>query len=238
MPAAEDERTGAVEAVEQAQAVRREGAASQSGTKNRSTRSCAQTIAVRRPIGNASVSGSAGIRPRNSRPPTTPATRSSELPERARVEQRDRRCRDRDRRLDRPARQRSRHRDHGRQDDRGGGELEAVHPAGTGEVDVACPERERREDDGGGQREPEPRREATELAGAVDADRDPDLARRGAGQDARERDELSELLLADPLPARDVLVVEVADVGDRAAERRQPEPECGAKDLAGGALLA
>ena len=86
----------------------------------------------------------------------------------------------------------------------------------------------------GGQREPEPCGEATELAGAVDADRDPDLARRWAGQDARERDELSELLLADPLPARDVLVVEVADVGDRAAERRQPESECGAKDLAGG----
>ena len=120
------------------------------------------------------------------------------------------------------------------QDDGGGGELEAVHPAGAGEVDVARPERERREDDRGGQREPEPGGEATELAGAVDADRDPDLARRGAGQDVRERDELSELLLADPLPARDVLVVEVADVGDRAAEGRQPESECGAKDLAGG----
>ena len=41
-------------------------------------------------------------------------------------------------------------------------------------------------------------------------------------------------LLADPLPARDVLVVEVPDVGDGAAEGRQPESECGAKDLAGG----
>ena len=112
-----------------------------------------------------------------------------------------------------------------------------MHPAGAGEVDVASPERERREDDGGGQREPDPRGEAAELAGAVDADRDPDLARRGAGQDVRERDELSELLRADPLPARDVLVVEVADVGDRAAEGRQPEAECGAKDLAGGSLL-
>ena len=108
-----------------------------------------------------------------------------------------------------------------------------MHPAGTGEVEIARPQRQRGEDDGGGQREAEPCGEATELAGAVHADRDPDLARRGAGQDAGERDELSELLLADPLPACDVLVVEVADMGDRAAEGRQPESECGAKDLAG-----
>ena len=87
---------------------------------------------------------------------------------------------------------------------------------------------------GGGQREPEPRGETTELAGPVDADGDPDLARRRAGQDARQGDELAELLLTDPPPTRDVLVVEVPDVGDRAAERRQPESQCGAKDLAGG----
>jgi hypothetical protein len=41
---------------------------------NRSTRSCAHTIAVRRPIGNTSVMGSACIPPRNSKPPTRPAT--------------------------------------------------------------------------------------------------------------------------------------------------------------------
>jgi hypothetical protein len=108
-----------------------------------------------------------------------------------------------------------------------------VHPTGAREVEIARPERQRGEDDRGGKREPQPRGEATELAGAVDADRDPDLARRWAGQDARQRDELSELLLADPLPARDVLVVEVPDVGDGASEGRQPESECGAKDLAG-----
>ena len=108
-----------------------------------------------------------------------------------------------------------------------------MYPAGIGEVEIACPQRQRGEGDGGGQREAEPCRQATELAGAVHTDRDPDLARRGAGQDAGERDELSELLLADPLPACDVLVVEVADMGDRAAEGRQPESECRAKDLAG-----
>jgi len=67
----------------------------------------------------------------------------------------------------------------------------------------------------------------------VHPDGDPDLARRGAWQDARQRDELTELLLADPPPACDVLVVEVADVSDRATEGRQPESKGGAKNLAG-----
>jgi hypothetical protein len=109
-----------------------------------------------------------------------------------------------------------------------------VHPACAGEVGVSRPQGQRRQDDGGGQRETDPRCEAAELAGAVDADRDPDLARGRAWQDAREGDELAELLLADPLPARDVLVVEVPDVRDGAAEGRQSETESGAKDLTGG----
>ena len=108
-----------------------------------------------------------------------------------------------------------------------------MHPARVGKIDVTRPERERRQDHRGGKREPEPGGEATELAGPVNADRDPDLARRRAGQEGRQRDQLAELLLTDPAATRDVLGAEVADVRDRAAERRQPEPEGGAKDLPG-----
>jgi len=52
-------------------------------------------------------------------------------------------------------------------------------------------------------------------------------------QEVRERDELAELLLADPAAAADVLVPEVPDVRDWAAERGQTEAEGGAEDLAG-----
>ena len=66
----------------------------------------------------------------------------------------------------------------------------------------------------------------------MDTDRDPDLARGGAGQKIRERHELAEMLLPDPAATRNVLLVEVTDVRHRAAERRQPEAERGAEHLA------
>ena len=94
----------------------------------------------------------------------------------------------------RPARQRSGHRDHRCRDDRRRGELEAVHPARALEIDTPRPERERRQDHGGRKREAEPGGEPAELAGPVDADRDPELAGRRPGQQVRERDELAELL--------------------------------------------
>ena len=96
----------------------------------------------------------------------------------------------------------------------------------------ARPDRERRQDHGRGQREAEPGRQAAELAGAVDADRDPDLARGRAGQQVRERHQLAELLLAEPAAAGDVLLAEVADVRHGAAERGQPEAERDAEHLA------
>ena len=188
-----------------------------------------------RPIGKRSVSGSARTPPRNATAPIAPAARivptwpgepgtSSAIAGR----------RDGDQELRRPARQRPRHRDHGRRDDGGRSELEPVHPTRAREIDVARPDRERRQDHRRRQREAEPGREPAELAGAVDADRDPDLARRRPRQEIRERNQLAELLLADPAAARDVLGPEVADVGHRAAERRQPEAKGGAKDLARG----
>ena len=140
--AAEDERTRAVEAVEQAAgcATRRRAASGRADETGR-TKSCAHTIAVRRPIGNASVSGSAGTPAAKQRARRRPRRRGSSraartCPGRAAP---PRSPRPRSAALTGAACQRSCHRDHGRQDDRGGGELEPVHPARAGEVDVRAP---------------------------------------------------------------------------------------------------
>ena len=63
-------------------------------------------------------------------------------------------------------------------------------------------------------------------------DRDPELAARRPGQRLAEREEVGELAVVEPVAPLDVLAPEVADVGDRAAERGQPEPERGAEHLA------
>ena len=70
------------------------------------------------------------------------------------------------------------------------------------------------------------------IAGAMDADRDPELARGRAGQQVRERHQLGELRIVEPAPAGDVLLAEVADVGHGPAEGGQAEAEGGAEYLA------
>ena len=223
MAAAEDERAGAVEGVDQAAALCDENALGEPRQARRTERR--STARRRSPSagrsGTASVSGSACTRPRNTTAPRSARDEDRrDLPERARVEERDRRRRDGDAAPCSGPRASVR-----------AIAITAVRTTAAAASSSPCtqpaparstfarPERERREDDGRGQREAEPGGETAELAGPVHADRDPDLARRRAGQDVRERDELAELLLTDPPAARDVLVVEVADVGDRARRR-------------------
>src|SRR3546814_8966131 len=61
----------------------------------------------------------------------------------------------------------------------------------------------------------------------------PDLAAGGAGQELAERHEIGVAGLVDPFAAHHQLVAEVTEMGDRAAERSQPELEEGAEHLAG-----
>ena len=117
------------------------------------------------------------------------------------------------------------HREHRQEHDGDGDELEAVHPSGTGHVRRADDERQRRHQGRGREREAEPRSDRARDAGPVGADRHAELTRHRARQQVRHGDELRELLVRDPAPARDVLLPEVADVRDRATERRRPEPE-------------
>ena len=84
----------------------------------------------------AALTPSHGTR-RRRRAPATRIVR--DLAERARHEQRDRGGRGRDRQPDGSAGKRPRHRDHGGRDHGGRGELEPVHPARVGEIDIRGP---------------------------------------------------------------------------------------------------
>ncbi len=118
------------------------------------------------------------------------------------------------------------HLPHGQRHHRHRRQLQAVHPAGAGQVAVAADAVGER-DHGGGrrQREAEPGSEAAERAGAMEADREAELARGGAGQELRQSDQVGEGVVVEPAAADDVVGAEVADVRGRPAERGQPEPE-------------
>ena len=121
---------------------------------------------------------------------------------------------------DRRPGERPAHREHRQRDDGHGDELKALDPACARDVRLADDERERRHRQRGRQREPDPRREPAEAAGAARPDRDPELARGRSRQEARERDELGELALVEPLRARRTRP-EVPDVRDGPAEGRE-----------------
>ena len=141
MPAAEDERTGAVEGVRQVDRVRGDGARQQRQAREEHEERGARGEREPRPIGKRSVSGSALAEPRNTIAPRAPGDEDrADLARRSREEQRDGGRRDRERGPRGPACERSRHRDHRGRDDRGRRQLEPVHPPGVGEIDVPRPD--------------------------------------------------------------------------------------------------
>jgi hypothetical protein len=58
------------------------------------------------------------------------------------------------------------------------------------------------------------------------------LAARWTGQELAERDKVGIGLFIEPSPSHDELIVEVAEVRDRAAEAREPEPQKDEQDFA------
>jgi hypothetical protein len=97
-------------------------------------------------------------------------------------------------------------------------------------------EPEGRHRDGRGQGEADPGRQRPAGAGPHEADQHPGLARRRARQHRAERDDRGEGALIEPLPALDEFAAEVADVRDRAAERRESETQEDPEDVAHPAL--
>jgi hypothetical protein len=142
--------------------------------------------------------------------------------------------RDGDRRTRPVRREASRHpqdrlRDNGDRD-----QLEAVQQAlGRPAFQRARAIGEERHRDGGRQRESDPRGEPAEIGGAQEPDCETGLAARGARQELAERDQVRECAFLEPRAPDDELVAEIADVGDRPAERGQAELEKDAQDFEG-----
>ena len=83
-----------------------------------------------------------------------------------------------------------------------------------------------------GRSEARPGGETAEPAAAHQPDREAGLARGGAGEELRPRDEIDVGALAQPTPALDEFRAEIAEMGDRPAERREAEFQEGEKDFA------
>ena len=77
---------------------------------------------------------------------------------------------------------------------------------------------EQDQDDGRGQGETGPGREASEEAGTFKADAEPHLAAGWPGQKLAQGDKIGKRGLVKPPPAYHQFVAKIADMGDRAAE--------------------
>lgn len=148
------------------------------------------------------------------------------LSDRAAAEQ-DHQCRDRrDRGPLAVGAERPRHSPHRLRDDRHGNELEPMKQARTNcAVKISGAVGEQDEQDGRRQGKAGPGRCAAEIAGAHKTDRKTNLTGRRAGQKLTKRHQVGIGLFVEPAPARDELITEVTDMGDRSAEATQPEFE-------------
>jgi hypothetical protein len=104
-------------------------------------------------------------------------------------------------------------------DDGDGDEGEAVQDSGGYDtVELRGQHSEGEHDDRRRQREPDPRRDGARISGALESHEEPDLTAGGSGQHLGEGDEAGVLVAREPAALADVGALEVAQVGDRAAE--------------------
>jgi hypothetical protein len=101
-----------------------------------------------------------------------------------------------------------------------------VQPAGAGgiaeRVDAVA---EQHHGDGRRQRESDPGRQGSRIPAAQQADGDTHLARGRPRQELAERDQVGVALVVEPAPPAHELLAEIAEMRDRSAEARQPEPK-------------
>lgn len=143
-----------------------------------------------------------------------------------RREQRDARGRGHQRDAARIRAQRARHAPDGLRDHRDRYDAKPVQRTGFDRC-ARCvnAEREQHHQQRGRHREAEPGGEHPGIAGAREADRHPDLAARGPRQELAQPDEIRIRALGEPAAPRDEFGAEVAEMRDRAAERREAEPQ-------------
>lgn len=70
-------------------------------------------------------------------------------------------------------------------------------------------------------------------AGAGDADADANVAARGAREELANADEIGVGLLVEPPASLDILHTKIAEMGNWAAKRREPEPQRGEEHFCG-----
>ena len=103
--------------------------------------------------------------------------------------------------------------------------LRPCSQAASSDPNRSIPEREQDEGDGRGQGEPGPGRERAGEPGAVEADADADLAAGRPRQELAQRHQVRIGGLVEPMTAGHEFLPEVAEMGDRPAERGQPQPQ-------------
>ncbi len=135
-------------------------------------------------------------------------------------------------------RQRSAHHEHRLSHHGHRRELEPMDPAGSGQFAGRRQDPQCDEDDGGRQREAEPRGNSPGKASTPSADGDAQLAAGRTGQHLDQGDEIRKADLVEPPLALDVLPPEVPQMCRGTTERCQAQAECRAHDLANGALGA
>ena len=130
----------------------------------------------------------------------------------------------------------SRHAEHRLGDDRDRGEFQPMQqPIARGPMKRSGAIGDQRHRDGRGKREAQPGRERATIARAHQANREPDLAARRAGQELAERNEIGEGAFVEPAALDDEGAPEVAQMRDGPAEARQAESEEDAQHFEGGA---
>ena len=90
---------------------------------------------------------------------------------------------------------------------------------------------EQQQQDGRGQGEAGPRRQAAQIAGAHEAEREPDLAGRRAREELAEADKVGVGVLVQPAAPLDKFGAEIADMRDRPAEAAYPHFRESEQDL-------
>ncbi len=221
MSAAEHQRSGTIEAIEELQFP----AATQCGDNRQDEKQAGEN-------GESDCSRAAAHRDRHMRATNVPAVAAEpeaeqrtdgdrcDLGNRSACESNDRHRQKRDRGALPIRRKRSRHAPDRLGDHRHGDELQPVNETfRPGTRDGRSAERHRDEQDCRGQRESAPRRHAArEAPGPDQSDGEPGLARRRSRQELAQRHQIAVTFVRQPAPADDELLAKVAEVCDRPPE--------------------
>ena len=223
MPATEDERAGAVKAVEDAKAC------IHVPHQRQQRQQCSEHPQRRQPHGAGCCGGAGGGR-RGVDRRQCDGGRDHARGDRAdlgrgvRDEKHDEERRERDGRAEPVGDDACRHPHNRLRDDRDRRSLEPREPTRVRDVaEVRHPERERDHEDHAWQRETHPRGQHARIPGTLEPNCHADLARRGARHELAQGDEVGVLVVGEPLPLLHELVPEVPQMRRRPAERRQTE---------------